>query len=262
MQAKLICTEDVIWETLYTFTWDEEHVFIVQDNAWNQSIFTWKISNSASNNQQSPWWSSSSITSSSNPKSNTGDKDSISTWNNQTHNSAEDEFIPDTWLFDGMFSDEMNIAYQFAYKHWITTMSHISKADMWWNLTRIAMAKMLSNYAINVLWITPDTTRANTFWDISEKLDNQYNNWVTLAYQLGIMWINMPNNQFRPFDTVTRAEFATALSRLIYHIEDWKEKYYSTHINLLHQLWIISNTDPNLTELRWYVMLMLLRSKK
>jgi hypothetical protein len=32
----------------------------------------------------------------------------------------------------------------------------------------------------------------------------------------------MPNNNFRPNDEVTRAEFATALSRMLYNIEDGK----------------------------------------
>jgi hypothetical protein len=46
----------------------------------------------------------------------------------------------------------------------------------------------------------------------------------------------MPNNKFRPFDAVSRAEFATALSRLKYNTDDGKDVYYSTHINLLNQL--------------------------
>jgi hypothetical protein len=50
------------------------------------------------------------------------------------------------------------------------------------------------------------------------------------------------------------------LSRLKYNTDDGKDVYYSTHINLLNQLWIISNTDHSLKELRWYVMLMLMRS--
>ena len=74
------------------------------------------------------------------------------------------------------------------------------------------------------------------------------------------MWINMPDNKFRPFDLVTRAEFVTALSRLLYNIEDWEILYYSTHMELLNKLWIIAVTDPDMEELRWYVMLMLMRS--
>ena len=69
-------------------------------------------------------------------------------------------------------------------------------------------------------------------------------------------------NKFRPYDPVTRAEFSTALSRMLYGLEDWTDNYYSTHINKLYQEWIISNNNPNLQELRWYVMLMLMRSSK
>lgn len=76
------------------------------------------------------------------------------------------------------------------------------------------------------------------------------------------MWINMPENKFRPYDTVTRAEFVTALSRMKYWTKDGKDVYYSTHMNLLRDLWIITVTDPTLNETRWYVMLMLMRSGK
>jgi hypothetical protein len=44
-------------------------------------------------------------------------------------------------------------------------------------LTRIAMAKMLSQYAINVLGKTPDTSVVvPTFPDVDAKLDADYNN--------------------------------------------------------------------------------------
>jgi hypothetical protein len=126
-------------------------------------------------------------------------------------------------------------------------------------LTRIEMAKMLSKYAINVLWKQPNYSKNISFWDVSSSLDSQYNNWVSQAFQLGIMWIWISN--FRPFDLVTRAEFATALSRLIYWTPDWATNYYSTHLERLYNNWIISNADPNMHELRWYVMLMLMRTR-
>ena len=181
------------------------------------------------------------------------------------HNSAN-EFEFDTLKFNPYYSDEMNQAYQFAYHYWITTKNNIRDAAMNWHLTRIAMAKMLSQYAINVLWKTPDTTRQNKFNDISEKLDSEYDDWVTLAYQLWIMWINMPWNNFRPYWYVTRAEFATALSRLLYNTPDWEyewtSEYYTNHMNKLSQEKIITVTDQTIKELRGYVMLMLMRSAK
>ena len=42
------------------------------------------------------------------------------------------------------------------------------------------------------------------------------------------MWIWIEN--FRPFDLVTRAEFGTALSRMLFGLEDWTDSYYSTHL--------------------------------
>ena len=74
----------------------------------------------------------------------------------------------------------------------------------------------------------------------------------------------MQHNKFRPNSYVTRAEFTTALSRMIYGIKDgtWKTKYYEPHMNKLKKEWIITNTNPNIKELRGYVMLMLMRSAK
>ena len=158
------------------------------------------------------------------------------------------------------YSIEFNNAYEFAYRAWITTTESIEKANMNKNLTRIAMAKMLSNYAINVLWKKTTNSTIPYFPDVSQKLNNDYWWAVTLSYQLWIMWKWI--NNFRPNDTVTRAEFATALSRLLYWTEDWIWNYYTTHIDKLHKEWIINNVNPNLNEIRWYVMIMLMRSAK
>ena len=46
----------------------------------------------------------------------------------------------------------------------------------------------------------------------------------------------MPNNEFRPYDFVTRAEFATALSRLLFNTEDGKNIYYEPHIYILNKM--------------------------
>lgn len=181
----------------------------------------------------------------------------VSTWTTLTWNTQDSLDKSSNW--HSGYSQEFVDAYNFAFKNWITTMDDIEKADMNWGLTRIAMAKMLSQYAITVLWKTPDTTKECSFKDVSAQLDAEYNSWVTLACQLGIMWVGIED--FRPNDLVIRAEFATALSRMLYGTADW-EPYYATHIEKLKSEWIINNTDAMMQELRWYVMIMLMRSAK
>ena len=167
---------------------------------------------------------------------------------------------------DSSFTKEQKDAYTFAKENWITTKDTIQSAQMNWKLTRIAMAKMLSQYAINVLWKEPDTSKEVKFNDVTAKRDADYDNWVTLAYQLWIMWQNMKNNKFRPNDEVTRWEFVTALSRLLYSTSDWEykstSKYYTHHMEKLVNEWIITKADPGMKERRWYVMIMLMRSAK
>ena len=73
------------------------------------------------------------------------------------------------------------------------------------------------------------------------------------------MWINI--EEFRPFDMVTRAEFGTALSRMLFGIEDGNP-HYMTHLAKLKKEWIMTNIDPEMIEVRGYVMIMLMRSAK
>ena len=154
------------------------------------------------------------------------------------------------------YSEEFQKAYDFAYKNGITTMDSIDKANMNGYITRAEMAKMITNYAKNILWKTPDTTKSCLFLNSNVSADLvQY---MTESCQLWLMWQWITD--FRPNDYVTRAEFWTVLSRMLYWTPDWEDVYYSSHLYRLKARWIITNDDPNLQEVRWYVMLMLMRS--
>ena len=183
---------------------------------------------------------------------------------NNNSNTQDSSANASEWQNQQQFTEEFQEAYKFAKGKGITTMPTIQKADMDGKLTRIAMAKMLSQYAMSVLWQKPANIVTPKFNDVTDKQNSDYDDWVSLAYQLWIMWQNMPNNKFRPNDEVTRAEFATALSRMLYHTSDWEykstDKYYTNHMKKLVQEWIITNDDAKMKELRWYVMIMLMRS--
>ena len=160
------------------------------------------------------------------------------------------------------YIDEYPESYSWAFKNWITTQPTIEKANMYWNITRIELSKMISNYAINVLNKKVDTSKKCQFTDIFDKLDAQYDLWVTKACQLWLMWQWI--SKFRPGDNVTRAEFWTILSRLLYwtKYDGWKP-YYIKHINNLNIRWIMNNTNnaEKLDESRGNVMVMLKRSE-
>ena len=197
---------------------------------------------------------------------NTSNKTSNTTNNNTTTSDWKKyknrDF--DEWnqyeILENWYSREMNNAYKFAYANWITTSKSINWANMYWPLTRIAMAKMLTQYAINILWKQPDISKwSKTFTDVTPQQNENYGNAVTHSYQLWIMWQWI--DKFRPSDEVTRGEFATALSRMLYWTSNWNP-YYNPHISKLKQEWIISKWDPNMKEKRWNVMLMLMRTIK
>ena len=158
------------------------------------------------------------------------------------------------------YSQELQDAYSWAYWKSITTQPSIERANMDWAITRAEMAKMISNYAKNVLGETPDTSANCSFNDISW-IDESLKTAVIESCQLGLMgqWIS----NFRPNDSVTRAEFGTVLSRAL-----WGEKnnngwstYYENHLKALQEAWIMNNiSTPSSNEIRGYVMLMMQRS--
>jgi hypothetical protein len=46
------------------------------------------------------------------------------------------------------------------------------------------MAKMMSNYAINILWLKPDTSLKCFFYDVDPSINDQYDDWITKICQL------------------------------------------------------------------------------
>ena len=156
------------------------------------------------------------------------------------------------------YSLELQQAYDWAYQNEITTQSSIEKANMLWKITREEMAKMISNYAVNVLWKKPDATKTCLFLD--SNINPDLVEFVIESCQLWLMgqWIT----SFKPKDFVTRAEFWTVLSRVLWWSknEGWST-YYENHLKALKSEKIMNKIDtPMVNEIRGYVMLMLMRS--
>ncbi|EKD24573.1 MAG: hypothetical protein ACD_80C00199G0001, partial [uncultured bacterium (gcode 4)] len=172
-------------------------------------------------------------------------------------------------IIGSTYSQELNDAYQRAYDIGITTMPTIQKADLEGNAYRKHFAKMITEFAIKVLKKQPNTSLACSFIDITKESD-EMKFYIKTACQLGLMWWNSDGKSvkttFDPNNIMTRAEFGTVLSRLLYgnlyNTTDMSKPYYQEHLDSLHVSGIMTDiSKPSKREIRGYLMLMLMRAK-
>lgn len=200
-----------------------------------------------------------------------GVSSSVNTWVNQpvkpkveVRNYSWDA-LPSLCSAEGSsFSEEQNHAYLWACGKDITTIRAISGARLDQPLTRAELAKMMSVYVTKVLGKQPVLTGVAQYPDVDSKMGDLAD-YVQLAYQLQIMGIHHDGTSlsyFEPNKFVTRAEFATVFSRVLYgakYNQDG-EGWANGHLNALKEAGILKNITPNMLELRGRVLLMLQRS--
>ena len=215
------------------------------------------------------WGGSSSSVSSSSVT--TWTTSSVNTWANQpvkpkveVRNYSWDT-LPSLCSAEGSsFSEEQNHAYLWACGKDITTIRAISGARLDQPLTRAELAKMMSVYVTKVLGKQPVLTGVAQYPDVDSKMGDLAD-YIQLAYQLQIMGIHHDGtalSHFEPNKFVTRAEFATVFSRVLYgakYNQDGKD-WAKGHLNALKEAGILKNITPNMLELRGRVLLMLQRS--
>jgi hypothetical protein len=169
------------------------------------------------------------------------------------------------------YSQELVDAFQFAYGLGVTTMCPIDAADMTWNLSRKHLAKMITEYAVTIVGLYPDITK--TWCDMYDDMDDQSSEmkfYSKIVCQLWLMGLESdgiePLKSFHPNEVVTRAQFGTILSRLIfgdaYNIKERDtDIWYQKHLNALKENKIMNKIEnPEMIEMRWRVMLMLQRT--
>ena len=200
-----------------------------------------------------------------------GVSSSVNTWVNQpvkpkveVRNYSWDA-LPSLCSAEGSsFSEEQNHAYLWACGKDITTIRAISGARLDQPLTRAELAKMMSVYVTKVLGKQPVLTGVAQYPDVDSKMGDLAD-YIQLAYQLQIMGIHHDGTAlpyFEPNKFVTRAEFATVFSRVLYgakYNQDG-EGWANGHLNALKEAGILKNITPNMLELRGRVLLMLQRS--
>ena len=175
--------------------------------------------------------------------------------------------VPNCSIQDSQFASEQNDAYLWACQHNITTIRTIQEVRLDQPLTRAELAKIMSVYAMKEYHLKPLRAAAVNYKDVNTDLGDLAD-YIQLAYQLQIMGIDAdgtPIQAFEPHKLVSRAEFATVLSRVI-----WGNKHnisgddrYSAHLQALKKYEIITSDVPaNWWELRGRALLMLHRTVK
>lgn len=168
--------------------------------------------------------------------------------------------VPTATLGAASYSAELEGAYDYAYGIGATTQPSIETANMYGSLIRSHMAKMMTNYAMEVLGQTPDTSLACEFTDIANE-SAELAGYIRLSCQLGLMGQGI--NAFNPNGVVTRAQFGTVLSRALYgdtyNVDT--NPYYAEHLAALKDAGIMTMiSTPDQLEVRGYVMLMMQRA--
>ena len=145
-------------------------------------------------------------------------------------------------LFSFALADDLKEAYDRAYSYKITTQSY-QNANFNWPLTRQAMAKMVVNLSKNVFNKKPDTSLPCNFSDINTATSDLIP-YIKEACQLWLMWQDVKN--FNPHWKLTKAQFWTLLSRMIFNPEEIAvtEPYYAWHLLALDGYWIMNKKDP------------------
>ena len=157
------------------------------------------------------------------------------------------------------YTQEEQEAYQWAYNYGITTQPTIEAANLEWNITRQAFAKMVINYLENVVWEKQTELNSCSFPD-ENNITEDLRPYTKKTCSNNIMWSN--GSDFKPMNYLSKAQLWTVLSRIIRGNEynnGWRW-YYVYHLNMLRENWIMDTIDnPDEYARRWDVLIMLKR---
>ena len=254
-EPTLVAAQEVAtWDTAEVATWDTAEVA-----TWDTAeVTTWDTAEATT-------WDTAEAT--------TWDTAEVTTWDTaettETLEPTENTEEVASTISDAAkekYGEEQIAAYEWALENGITTINDVEKARLTDGLTRAELAKMMSQYMTKVLWRTPATGEKANYADVDSSLGDLAD-FIETAYAYKIMWINAdgtPLKEFNPKGKVTRAEYATVFSRVLfwdkYNKSEWN--YYENHINALKDAKILTTTTPTIQEVRGWVMLMMYRSSQ
>jgi len=139
--------------------------------------------------------------------------------------------------------DDANILYKYAKEHELTSATSSTDFRLCDPITRIELAKIITQYAINIAMLTPDETRVCTYTDMASASIEE-RSFARMSCELGLMGLEyngIPAHIFDPYAHVSRAMMSTIFSRLLFgnayngNAQNW----YIDHMNALKKSGIL-----------------------
>ena len=183
---------------------------------------------------------------------------------NTPKESIKQESATQSTTSQSQIDSEIHTAYEWAKSKDITTIQTLDEAMPDGVVKRWHLAKMVVNYATNILWREiPEKIPSECRWNDNRKdwESEEIKDYAVKSCALWLMWLDMP--KFLPNLEVTRAQFGTIMSRLLWWKKyAWWTPYYRKHLNALKENNIMTQLEnpERRVELRQWVWVMLMRS--
>ena len=162
-------------------------------------------------------------------------------------------------------------AYNWALKNKIIDKKTFPSSWIYGNLSRAELATIVSNFAKmqkrKVKFSKEVCSKYKDLWEVDNLVLKE---WLISSCQYGLMGMN-PDwktqiTYFEPNKTLYRYDLSTVLSRMLYWTtyenKTWKGNYWDFHLKNLVNRKIISDANPNIKEIKQWVLLMLMRYSK
>lgn len=189
-------------------------------------------------------------------------------WDIPTDNETTNDWTTNCTSEWSRYNLETNNAFTYACQLGMTDNTVIQDANIDEYILRKEAAKMISIFATKELKKTPSVNTWCIFSDISNE-SRDFQDYIQLSCELWIMWLKKdgtPDSIFNPNKYVTRAQFGTMLSRLLYgdsyNIDLWSAiPFYQEHLEILQKNNIMTKINNPITkvEIKSWIMLMMYR---
>ena len=172
---------------------------------------------------------------------------------------------------DSFQEKEHEDAYNWALKNKIIDKKTFPSSWIYGNLSRSELATIVSNFAKmqkrKVKFSKEVCSKYKDLWEVNNTVLKEG---VINSCQYGLMGMHPDGKTqityFEPNKTLYRYDLSTVLSRMLYWTtyenKTWKGNYWDFHLKNLVNRNIISDANPNIKEIKQWVLLMLMRYSK